>query len=69
MSKPTWDELRARSEGTDARGRRCFCADCYFLFKSGGFGCLKHTIPAEMEERDALINAGARQLADMGVPQ
>ena len=55
--KPTWEELRARSEGKDTRGRTTFCADCYFLFKAGGWGCRKHTLPNEVDERDRDINS------------
>ena len=59
--RPTWPELRARSEAPHRNGVT-FCADCYFLFRAGavdgrGWGCRKHTLPEEINERDRDINA------------
>lgn len=52
----TWDEVRKRSEGAGARGCLTFCADCYFMFAAGGVPCRKHTLPAEVDARDRIVN-------------
>lgn len=52
----TWAEVRQRSEAAGARGRTTFCADCYFMFASGGVPCRKHTLDSEVDARDRLVN-------------
>lgn len=70
--KPTWNELRTRSMGVVLIGGKEFvtyCTLCYFMFRAGavdgrGWGCAKHTLPGEVDERDRDVNGGlARSVA------
>ena len=51
----TWDDVRARSESGGY-----YCADCFFMFASGGIPCRKHTLPKEVDARERVIADASR---------
>lgn len=62
MSKPTWMEVRKRSEVDRGNGVVEYCADCYFLFNDIDFGCRTHTLPSEVDGFVAAIEVGLKAL-------
>lgn len=52
----TWETVRARSLAGNT-----YCADCYFMFRSGGVPCAKHTLESEREARDEVMREADRE--------
>ena len=63
VRRPTWDEVRARSEQT-LSGVKVHCGDCEIAWHHGELPCRKHATPEESAAIYDAVAAALERIAD-----